>query len=156
MTNTKHYETSPMVNEMEEQVIYVLPQIEDNGLLDDFVTYHKAYMANYELAKTIDYIPDSLETLMAIDYSQKKVLMRQNERFRNAALALCPDAIRILIKRDQIIAKDSYANGEISRSTFRKVQKATTIDEIVESGYYGDNHDNALHEVLNILVEDYL
>ena len=37
------------------------------------------FMENWEMAATIDFIPDSLETLRAIDYTELIMLMNQNE-----------------------------------------------------------------------------
>lgn len=138
---------------MNKEVIYVLPRI---PLDASFEEHHKIFMKNWELAKSIDYIPDSLETLKAIEYMDKKVMMAQNENFRNAALALCPDEIKMLIERDKKIATDMARNGEIEWEECEKVLKAETIENLIASGYYGDDYNSAFHEILNVLVEDYL
>ena len=138
---------------MNKETIYVLPQIPVDASLEE---HHKIFMKNWELAKTIDYIPDSLETLKSIEYMNKKVMMAQNENFRNAALALCPDEIKMLIERDKSIAIDMAKDGEIEQEECEKVLKAETIEDLIASGYYGENYKEALHEIINVLVEDYL
>ena len=139
-------------------VIYVLPQFEDDGLLDtasvcEFVKHEKV---RREIAKTIQYIPDTLETLKAIDYSDKRCLMQVNESFRAAALALCPNEINSLIELSKKVAIDLLADGEIDWAECVRVQKAETIDELLDSGYFGDDYESSLYEFLNVLVEDYL
>ncbi len=138
---------------MNKEVIYVLPRIPANI---PFAEHHKFFMKNWELAEKIDYIPGSLETLKAIEYMDKKVLMSQNENFRNAALALCPDEISALIERDKQVAIDMAKDGEIDWDVCERVQSAETIDDVLRSGYYGDDYESAFHELLNVLVEDYL
>lgn len=138
---------------MNKEVIYVLPRIPIDA---SFEEHHKIFMKNWELAKEMDYIPDSLETLKAIEYMDKKVMMAQNENFRDAALALCPDEIKMLIERDKRIAIDRARDGEIEWEECEKVLKAETIGDLVASGYYGEDYERALHEILNVLVEDYL
>ena len=138
---------------MKTQEIFVLPQIPIDA---SFEEHAKAYKANWELAKIIDFIPDSLKTLKSIEYSQLKVLMFQNEKFRNAAIALCPKEIRKLIERDQRIARDDFEEGELEQGVYEKLLAGTTIDELIESGYYGKDYERALREILNVLVEDYL
>lgn len=138
---------------MNNEVIYVLPRISGDI---SYAEFHKHFMTNWELAKTIDYIPDSLETLKAIDYMDKKVMMEQNKNFRNAALALCPNEISALIERDKIVAVEMAEEGEMDWDVCEEVQNAETIDDMIRSGYYGENYERAFSELLNVLVEDYL
>lgn len=138
---------------MNKEIIYVLPRIPVDA---SFEEHHQLFMKNWELAKTIDYIPDSLETLKSIEYMNKKVMMAQNENFRNAALALCPDEIKMLIERDKRIAVDMARDGEIEQEECEKVLNAETIEDLTASGYYGEDYESALHEIVNVLVEDYL
>ena len=138
---------------MNKEVIYVLPRIPADASLEE---HYKMFMKNYELAKEIDYIPDSLETLKSIEYMDKKVMMSQNENFRNAALVLCPDEVNALIERDKLVAIEMAKDGEMDWDICEKVQRAESIDDILRSGYYGDDYESAFHELLNVLVEDYL
>ena len=138
---------------MNNEVIYVLPRIPVDASWEE---HHRIFMKNWELAKNIDYTPDSLETLKSIEYMDKKVMMAQNENFRNAALALCPDEIGALIERDKRVAINLVKDGEMNWNVCERVQKAETIDDMLRSGYYGDDYESALHELLNVLVEDYL
>ena len=138
---------------MNNEVIYVLPRIPVDASWEE---HHRIFMKNWALAKEMNYIPDSLETLKAIEYMDKKVMMAQNENFRNAALALCPDEINALIERDKLVAIDMAKDGEIDWEMCERVQSAETIDDILHSGYYGDDYESAFHELLNVLVEDYL
>ena len=138
---------------MNNEVIYVLPRIPVDASWEE---HHKIFMRNWGLAKEMDYVPDSLETLKAIEYMDKKVMMAQNENFRNAALALCPDEINALIERDKLVAIDMAKDGEMDWDVCKKVLKAETMGDLIASGYYGEDYERALHEILNVLVEDYL
>lgn len=149
----KRKECTMMNNE-----IYVLPHFEDDLLSgeisdEEFIEHIKV---RKEAAKTTQYVPDSLETLKAIEYMDKKYLMFLNEHFRAAALALCHNEIKKLIERDQSICKYLTTKSKRGREICERIQNAVTIDDLIRSGYYGDNYDTALREILSVLVEDYL
>ena len=109
------------------------------------------------IAATLDYIPDSLETLEAIEYFDKKWLMTYNTKFYHAAIALCTDIISDMIEIAKEIADQYIIEGEADWEGIReRLESAATADDLIRSGYYGFDFETARHEFANCLVEDYL
>lgn len=135
------------------KTIYILPEISKDL---SFIEIAKCLMATWEMAATIDYIPDSLKTLRAIDYMQLKALMIQNDNFFNAAVELCSDYVNGLIKDQQEIAEEMYENEEIDEDVYKAMQEVKTLDDLLNAGYYCDDYKSSKGEFINNLLEDYL
>ena len=114
------------------------------------------FMENWELAATIDFIPDSLETLRAIDYTELRMLMNQNGNFFDAAAELCSDLIENMIKDNKEIATDLLEEGAITKKVYKAIQKAVTLDDLLNSGFYCEDYDTSRDEFVTALLEDYL
>lgn len=135
------------------ETIYILPQIPHGLSCEEF---EDRFMANWEMAATIDYIPDSLKTLRAIDYTQLKTLMNQNDNFFNAAVELCGDLINTLIKNEIEFAKEMYEEDEIDEDDLKVIQGVATLDDLLNCGYFCDNYESSKGEFINYLLEGYL
>lgn len=135
------------------ETIYILPEI-PHGL--SYKEFEDRFMANWEMAATIDYIPDSIKTLRAIDYTQLKTLMNQNDNFFNAAVELCSNLVKILIEDQIAYAKELYEEGEIDEDDLKVMQEVVTLDDLLNSGYFCDNYESSKGEFINYLLEDYL
>ena len=120
------------------KTIHLLPISEPKHSAKDF---RKAFEEKLLIAASLDYIPDSLETLKAIDYIDLKLLMKYNKKFYAAAVELCGDIIQQMIK-------------DALKPSRRKSVK--TLDDFLNCGYYGDDYETSRHEFINVLSEDYL
>ncbi len=120
------------------KTIHLLPISDPKLPLKD---YGKAMKVSQIIAATMDYIPDSLETLQAIDYIDFKIMMKYNDRFFAATVKLCEEIIQRMI-RDAI------------KPSRRKSIK--TLDDFLNSGYYAENYEASRQEFINVLAEDYL
>lgn len=133
--------------------IHLLPELPHDFTGEEF---HDRFMENWELAATIDFIPDSLETLKAIDYTELKMLMDQNDAFFNAAVELCADLIEDLIRVEKEVATEMFEDGEIDESDYKAIQSVMTFDDLMNSGRYGEDFEQSRGEFINVLVEDHL
>ena len=136
-----------------KKTIYVLPQKPEHPTCEEFANW---FESNWELAATIDYIPDSLKTLKAIDYTQLKILMNQNVRFFNAAIELCAVMIKDLLRVERAVATELLEEGEIEKDDYEIIQNVNTLDELLNSGYYCDDYEDAKGEFITVLLEDHL
>ena len=119
--------------------IHVLPVIDPNT--SNFV---KAFMENIKVAATLDYSPDSLETLKSIDYSDRKLLMAYNKNFYATAIKLCDGIIDTMIR-------------DIKRHSRRKCLKGVSnLEDLLNCGYYFDDYESSRREFVTVLCEDYL
>ena len=109
-------------------------------------------MKNWELAASLDYVPASLEELKRIDYMDCKVLMIRNQRFFEAAVALSGDIIPQIID----VAKEIVAEDEIEEFEDVSLDNVFTLEDLLNSGYYGDDYESNRREFANVFVEDYL
>ena len=98
-----------------KKTIYVLPQKPEHPTCEEFADW---FESNWELAATIDYIPTSLKTLKAIDYTQLKMLMNQNVRFFDAAIELCAEMVKDLIRIEKKVATELLEDGEIENEDY--------------------------------------
>lgn len=140
---------------MKTKMIHILPELpcpSEVGV-DEF---EKCFMRNRELAATITFIPDSIKTLRKIDYLEVKMLMRQNDGFFSAVEKLCSNMIKDLIKYEKKNAAKMFKNGEIEESEYREIQSIATLDDLLNSGCYGDDYEDSRWEFTNVFVEDYL
>ena len=115
-----------------QETIHILPQCDRNASIQEF---HANYMKNWELAKTLDYVPTSLEELKRIDYMDYKVVMNQNNRFFIAVVALCGDYVSHMIEA----AKELVRTGEVECESLDEVQ---TLNDLLNSNFFGEDHDN--------------
>lgn len=136
-----------------KKTIYVLPQKPEHPTCKEYADW---FEANWELAATIDYIPDSLKTLRAIDYTQLKMLMNQNLRFFDAAIKLCSKMVKDLIRVEKAVATELFEEGEIEKDDYEIIQNVNTLDELLNSGYYCDDYEDAKGEFITALLEDHL
>ena len=133
--------------------IHILPELTADMSHEEF---DAQYWANRELAATIDYIPDSLETLRAIHYTEIKMLMSENENFFNAAVDLCGDLIEDLIRVEKKVAAEMFEDGEIDEEKHEALQAVVTLDDLLNCGHYGDDYECSRDEFISVFVEDYL
>ena len=122
-------------------IIHLLP-ISDPEI--NLKNSREAFTESLRIAPTLDYIPDSLETLQAIDYIDFKLMMKLNFKFYNAAIALCGEIIERMI------------DDAKSLSRKKSVKKATCLDDLLNSGYYSTDYEESRREFINVLAEDYL
>ncbi len=104
----------------------------------------KAFAESQRIAPTLDYIPDSLETLQAIDYIDFKLMMKLNHSFYEAAVKLCADIISTMIEDAKSLSRK------------KSVKNAKCLDDLLNSGYYSDDYEESKGEFINVLAEDYL
>ena len=135
-----------------KKTIYVLPKLSADMTGKEF---HDQFMANWELAATIDYVPDSIETLRAIEYSQIKVLMCQNEKFFNAVVGLCADMIADVIEFHKEYAVEQYEDKEINESEYEAIQAVSTLDDLLNSGCLGSDYEDSKDEFVSEFMEMY-
>ena len=133
--------------------IHILPELTADMSHEEF---NARYWANRELAATIDYIPDSLETLRKIDYTEMKMLMDENENFFNATVELCGDLIEDQIRVEKKVATEMFENGEINEEDYKAIQAVVTLDDLLNCGCYGDDYDDSRDEFVTVFVEDHL
>ena len=112
-----------------QEIIYILPQFEGELTIQ---ASHDYFLKCVEYAKTVDYVPTSLEELKRID--DLKLLMDYNPKFYNAAVALCDDMITQMIED----AKKFAAEEELECGTLEDVE---TLEDLINSGFFGDNPD---------------
>lgn len=117
--------------------IHILPELK-RGFSDEDFDKH------LELAATIDYVPDSIKTLQRIDFYDLKYMMEYNENFFDAVVEMCSEVI------DEMIA-DAKKN-----SRTRKAKKAVTLEDLLCSGYYGEDYDVARDEFIYFFLSYYL
>lgn len=134
----------------EEKTIYLLPQfpcsnlLDDSDLLDDIEKFAKVFKERRKKARTLDYTPDSIQTLLAIDYEDTRDMMLENMNFYNAVISLCSDIIEEMIAFTK----------RMTRS--KRVQKAASLDDILNSGYYGQTYQEARREFIGLFLSDFL
>ena len=121
------------------KTIHLLP-ISDPKTTD----FAKAFRESQTIAPTLDYIPDSLETLKAIDYMDLKLMLKLNDRFYQTAVELCSDIITRVIADAKSISHK------------RRVKAAKTLEDLLTSGYYSKDYETSRSEFVNVLAEDYL
>ncbi len=106
--------------------------------------YQEAFEESWRIAPTLNYIPDSLETLREIAYMDIKIMLDLNRGFYEAVVELCSDIISEMIedaKRD---------------SRKKSVKNAKCLDDFLKSGYYSKDYEESRSEFVGTLVEVYL
>ena len=131
----------------QNDTIYLLPH--DKFSESSYAEHIKAVEAKWEIAKTLDYIPTSLEELKQIDFFDLYIMMIQNEKFYNAAVVLCQEPIERMIR----ISKKIAAEGEIDCEPLDDVQ---TLEELLNTNYFGDDYESSRREFISTLVDVYL
>ena len=131
----------------QNDTIYLLPQNEFD--VSSYADHKKALEAKWEIAKTLDYIPSSLEELKQIDFIDLQIIMIQNEKFYNAAVALCQEPIERMIKA----SKELVAEGKIDCEPLDDVQ---TLEDLLNTSYFGDDYESSCREFISTLVDVYL
>lgn len=129
------------------ETIYLLPNLDYCAFLDDDTDTEsniQVLRERYRLAATLDYIPDSLETLRAIEYSDLKLLMTFNRPFFDAAMDVCGSLVSKAIE----FYKDCDDEG--------LAMEVSTLDELLNCGYFGPEYESARHEFANCFIEDFL
>ena len=121
----------------------------------DLKEYCDALTASYDIAPTLDFIPDSRETLGSIAYIDVKLMMDYNENFYRTAIELCPDFIAFMIARAREVSKQLIDKGDKSYvPIYERLKAAVTADDLLNSGYYGNDYEQARHEFVKCFVED--
>ncbi len=106
--------------------------------------FAKAFRDSQTIATSLEFIPETLETLKAIDYMDLKLLLKLNDKFYQAAIGLCQDIIIRMIEDVKSISRK------------KSVKKAQTLEDLLNSGYYAPDYDTSRSEFINVLTEDYL
>ena len=117
--------------------IHVLPELKAHIPFEEFEKH-------LELAATIDYVPDSIKTLQSIDYYDLKYMMEYNDNFFDTVVEMCSETI------EEMIADAKEDSG------VRRVQKAVTLEDLLKSGYYGEDYDVARDEFIYCFLNFYL
>ena len=138
---------------MKKATIHLLPEFTKDMSAKE---REARFMENWELAATIDFTPNSFETLRAIDFTELKMLMNENDHFFNAAVGLCSDLIGDLINVEKKVATKMFEDGEIDNVQYEAIQAVVTLDDLLNCGYYCDDYEIARGEFINILLEDHL
>jgi len=133
--------------------IHLLPELTREMSLEE---RDAQFMENWEMAATIDFIPDSLETLRAIDYTEMKMLLCQNDNFFDATVELCGDLIEEQIRIEKEVATEMFADGEIDEEDYEAIQAVVTLDDLLNCGCYGDDYDDSRDEFVTVFMEDHL
>ncbi len=143
------------VTKMKKQAnIHILPEIPRGVSCEE---YYDRFMANWELAASIEYIPDSLKTLRAIDYTELKMLLNQNDKFFYTAMELCSDLVDDIIKAEKEVAKEMFENGETDADAYKTIQAVATLDDLLNcEHFFSDDYDWNRGEFIDILLECYL
>lgn len=140
---------------MKKQVtIHIFPEI-PRGL--SCAEYYDRFMANWELAASIDYVPDSLKTLRGIDYTELKMLLNQNDKFFYAAMKLCGSLVDEIIRAQKEDAKEMFENGETDADAYEAIQAVASLDDLLNCEHFlCDDYDWNRGEFIGILLESYL
>jgi len=93
----------------------------------------------FEELANCTYIPETKEEILTIDYFNLKALMYNNIPFFNAAIALLDEEVANLVKN--------------IRRWNKKLKKVQNMEDLLNSGYLGDNYENARCEFVTILLE---
>ena len=129
-----------------QEIIHILPQYDPEASIEG---HYEFFMKNWELAATLDYVPATLEELKRIDFMDCKVVMGQNPRFYDAAIALSGDIIAHMID----VAKKLVAEGEIECEPLDDVQ---TLEDLLHTSYFGDDYESSRDEFVSTFVDVYL
>lgn len=133
--------------------IHLLPELTSDM---NCAEYKKHYMANCKLAASIEYTPDSLETLKKIDFTELKMLMSHNNNFFNTAIDLCSNIIDELIRDEKETAAELFEEGEIDKKDYKAIQSVVTLNDLLNCGCYCEDYEDAKEEFIDILLDDYL
>ena len=128
-----------------QEIIYILPQFEGELTIQ---ASHDHFLKCVEYAKTVDYVPTSLEELRRID--DLKLLMDYNPRFYNAAIALCDDMITQMIEDAKKFVSEEYECDAL--------EDVNTLEDLINSGFFGDDpdYDERRYRFICTLMDCYL
>ncbi len=111
MENTKEELLSRM-KVVEINKIHLLP-ITDHMLGQEQMEMYKSmFQMKIEYAATLDYRPDSYETLIAIDHNELELLMEYNKKFYRAAISLCSKQVSEMIESARKCVEQDIKAGE--------------------------------------------
>ena len=113
-----------------QEIIHILPPYE--GEVTPQASHDHFYRC-VEYAKTVVYVPASLEELRRIDSFDFKLRMDYNPRFYNAAIALCDEMITQMIKDAKKFVSEEYECDAL--------EDVNTLEDLINSGFFGDNPD---------------
>lgn len=113
-----------------QEIIYILPQYEGEVTPQ---AIHDHFLKCVEYAKTVDYVPTSLEELRRIDSFEFKLMMDYNPRFYNTAIALCDEMITQMIEDAKKFMSEEYECDALD--------DVNTLEDLINSGFFGDNPD---------------
>ena len=75
--------------------IYLLPQYDSNATKEEIQEF---FQKKWEYAATLDYVPTSFEELTRIAFRDLKILMKRNDNFYNAVIALSSELVDDIIE----------------------------------------------------------
>ena len=123
--------------------IRLLPQF-DSLLPFDNDKFYEVFRERLRIAATLDYVPDSLETLRTIEYADVKLLMSHNIPFFNAAMSVCGELVSKAIEFYKSCDDEGETDG------------VETLDDLLDCGYFGPDYESARSEFANCFVEDFV
>ena len=116
---------------MKETTIHLFPVLDETNH-STTVFLSEEY---YKMAKTLDFIPDSLETVKAIDRSELTLLMMVNDSFYNAVLILCGEIIDEMIKKAKKFAAEWFEEDPSDKEEYESIQGIVTFEDYFEKVY---------------------
>lgn len=122
----------------------LLPSPYEAVMMDNFF---EEFERCVERASTLDYIPESIEELKAMDCMDFRIMLSQNDYFFNAAITLCADlVIQMIEDMKSFAAKDNDDS----------LNNVDTLDDFLNCNYFGLDYDSSRREFATVFAEDYL
>ena len=122
--------------------IYLLPQYDSNATKEEIQEF---FQKKWEYAATLDYVPTSFEELTRIAFRDLKILMKRNDNFYNAVIALSSELVDDIIED----AKD-YMEHDRKDCTFLK--NVHSLEDFLNSGFYG-NYDDSRKYFISVFLD---
>lgn len=111
---------------MKEATIHLLPELSDKTKsifgCDEY----------WEMARKIDFIPDSLETVRAIYGNELMMVLMVNDNFFNAVVNLCGEIIDEMIKDEKKDIAEWYEEDPNMKETYEKIQEIVTVEDYLK------------------------
>ena len=138
------------------KTIHLLPKV-NVDYIDPTPEQIRAVMERYKLAASLDYVPDSLETLKSIDFEDLELLFTDNAKFFDAGIKFLSGIVADMISFAKEETKEMIANGENGATEiYERLNNATTADDLLNSGYLADNYEESRRHLANWLTDVYL
>lgn len=132
---------------MKENTIHLLPVLSDEMAHEKSIFGRDEY---WELAETIDFIPDSLEIVKAIAGDELMILLMVNDAFFNSVVNLCGDIIDEMIKGAKECIAELLEEDPDNKAMYDLIQEINTYEDYYKR-YCLSNRDSFVMDLFEYL-----